>query len=141
MSARTTTVNREIAASPGRVWELLTDASSYSDWNESVVSISGPIEVGNTVELVSVVNPDRTFKLKVVEMDAPHRMVWADGMPLGLFKGVRTYDLAPSGTGTSFTMTEVFSGLMAGLIVKAIPDMTDSFNLFADGLKSAAEQT
>lgn len=141
MSTRITTVKREIAAPPRRVWELLTDASSYGDWNESVISISGPIEVGNTIELVSVVNPDRTFKLKVAQMDAPHRMVWADGMPLGLFKGVRTYDLSPNGTGTSFTMTEVFSGLMAGLIVKAIPDMTDSFNLFADGLKSAAEQT
>jgi hypothetical protein len=36
-------------------------------------------------------------------------------------------------------MTEAFRGPLAGLITKAIPDMTDSFRQFADGLKAAAE--
>jgi len=36
-------------------------------------------------------------------------------------------------------MAEVFSGPLAPLITKAIPDMTESFEIFADGLKSAAE--
>ena len=36
-------------------------------------------------------------------------------------------------------MTEVYTGPLAGLITKTIPDMTDSFDKFADGLKSAAE--
>ncbi len=104
------------------------------------MSIAGPIEVGGTVRLVSVVNPKRAFTLKVTEMDAPHRMVWADGMPLGLFRGVRTYTLAPSGAGhTEFAMEEVFSGPLAPLITKAIPDMTESFAQFADGLKRGSE--
>jgi hypothetical protein len=30
---------------------------------------------------------------------------------------------------------------LSGLITKTIPDMTDSFNQFADGLKAAAEAT
>ena len=38
-----------------------------------------------------------------------------------------------------FSMEEVYTGLMAPLITKSIPDMTDSFNQFADGLKAAAE--
>lgn len=36
-------------------------------------------------------------------------------------------------------MTEEFTGPFTGLITKAIPDMTESFNQFADGLKAAAE--
>lgn len=36
-------------------------------------------------------------------------------------------------------MTEKFSGPMAGLFTNAIPDMTESFEQFADGLKIAAE--
>ena len=36
-------------------------------------------------------------------------------------------------------MTEAFTGLLAGVFTKAIPDMTESFNLFADSLKAAAE--
>ena len=36
-------------------------------------------------------------------------------------------------------MTEVLFGPLSGLITKSIPDMTDSFNQFADGLKAASE--
>ncbi len=36
-------------------------------------------------------------------------------------------------------MDEVYSGPLAPLITKAIPDLTDSFAQFADGLKAAAE--
>lgn len=60
-------------------------------------------------------------------------------MPLGLFKGERTYRLDERDGGTEFSMTEQFGGLLSGLITRAIPDLTDSFNLFADSLKSAAE--
>jgi hypothetical protein len=38
-------------------------------------------------------------------------------------------------------MEEVFSGLLEPMITKSIPDMTESFELFADGLKQAAEST
>ena len=132
-------VSRKIAASPQAVWDLLSDTSTYADWNPAVVSISGTIEEGNTVSLVSIVNPKRTFNLKVTAVEAPHRMVWSDGMPLGLFKGERTYLVESDGAGSVFSMTEVYTGPLAGLITKTIPDMTDSFNKFADGLKTAAE--
>ncbi|MEL7208116.1 MAG: SRPBCC domain-containing protein, partial [Actinomycetota bacterium] len=81
----------------------------------------------------------RTFKLAVTEMSAPSRMVWSDGMPLGLFKGERTYRVEPNGSGSTFTMVEEYTGLMAPLITKSIPDMTESFAQFADGLKEGAE--
>jgi hypothetical protein len=67
-------------------------------------------------------------------------MVWSDGMPLGLFRGVRTFELLSQGEHvTEFTMEEVYSGLMAPLITRSIPDLTESFEKFADGLKEAAE--
>lgn len=132
-------VTRTIGASPDAVWALLTDATSYVDWNPAVVSIEGPIAAGATIKLVSIANPKRTFKLRVAVMEPPHLMVWSDGMPLGLFKGERTYRLHDRDGGTGFSMTEVFSGPLSGLISKSIPDLTDSFNQFADGLKAAAE--
>lgn len=140
MGARSYSVSRTINAPATAVWGLLSDAGSYADWNSAVVSISGPIEQGHTIDLVSVVNPKRTFTLKVTEMRPPNKMVWADGMPLGLFKGQRTYTIDEHSPGQSeFTMTEEFTGPLAGLITKAIPDLTDSFGTFADGLKTAAE--
>ena len=132
-------VERQIAAPPERVWVLLTDAGGYAAWNRSILRIEGDIREGGSVTLVSVVNPKREFTLKVSGVDAPRAMTWSDGMPLGLFTGERTFRLAPTDGGTVFAMTETYRGALAGLFTKAIPDMTDSFGLFADGLKAAAE--
>ena len=134
-------VHKTIAAPPEAIWALLTDAAGFPSWNPTVVSIEGQIEVGNRIKLVSTVNPKRAFKLTVEEMEKPNRMVWADGMPFGLFKGVRTYTLTPNADGTTeFEMAEVFSGMLEPLISKGIPDMTDSFEEFGESLKIAAEQ-
>jgi hypothetical protein len=76
----------------------------------------------------------------VTEFDEPERMVWEGGMPLGLFTGVRTFTLTSQANGsTEFSMVEVYSGLMEPLISKSIPDLTEPFEQFADGLKNAAE--
>jgi hypothetical protein len=129
-----------IAAPAQRVWELLVDAPAYTRWNASVVSVEGPIELGRTIKLVSAVNPGRTFILKVSAMDPAHRMVWAGGMPLGLFTGTRTFAIEPAGVGCRFSMSEVYTGPMSGLIFKSIPDLNDSFKQFAECLKTAAER-
>ena len=67
-------------------------------------------------------------------------MVLTGGMPLGLFKGVRTYSLTPlDGGNTRFTMHEQYSGLLSPLMTRMIPDMQASFEQFANGLKAKAE--
>lgn len=131
---------RTIDAPRETVWRLLTDADGYARWNEAVISLDGPIEHGGTIRLVSVVDPKRTFSLDVTRMDAPATMVWSDGMPLGLFTGERTYTLDERDDGgTTFTMVEEFTGPLAGLMARVIPDLTASFELFADSLAAAAE--
>jgi uncharacterized protein YndB with AHSA1/START domain len=140
MGARRYQVSRPIEAPAATVWALLTNADSYADWNKAVLSIAGAIRPGNTIELVSIADPKRTFKLTVKEMLEPSHMVWIAGMPLGLFTGRRTYTIADTAHSTSeFTMVEEFAGPLAALITKAIPDLSASFNLFADSLKEAAE--
>ena len=62
-------------------------------------------------------------------------------MPLGLFKGVRTFTLTPKGNGvTEFAMREDYSGLLAGLITKSIPDLQSAFHEFAECLTRKAEE-
>lgn len=131
-------VERRIDAPPERVWSLLTNAGTYRAWNKAGISIDGTIAPGNTISLLSIANPKRTFRRHVTEMAAP-KMVWSDGMPLGLFTGERTYLVQPREGVTHFEMTEEYTGLLAPMFTKAIPDLTESFNLFADGLKAAAE--
>jgi len=78
--------------------------------------------------------------VKVTDFEPGRRMVWSGGMPLGLFKGVRTYTLDPVGTATTrFTMREVYSGPLLGAIWRSIPDLGPSFTQFALGLKHEAE--
>ena len=94
------------------------------------------------MRLVATGDERRTFVLRVMELVPARRMVWASGMPLGLFRGTRTYALAPAAddTGTDFAMTEAYTGVLAGLIGRSIPDLNPSFEAFADGLKAAAER-
>lgn len=133
-------VTRSIEADPDTIWALLADTAKWKAWNPTIISIDGTIAEGQKVKLVSTVNPNRAFRLNVTKVDSPREMVWSDGMPLGLFKGERTYRLTPQSDGsTEFSMEEVYTGMMAPLITKSIPDMTESFGEFADGLKAAAE--
>jgi hypothetical protein len=67
-------------------------------------------------------------------------MTWKGGMPLGLFTGTRTFELAPEPSGvTRFTMEERFSGPLLPLIGRTLPDFGPSFEKFASGLKRRAE--
>ena len=61
-------------------------------------------------------------------------------MPLGLFKGVRTFSLVPQLNGTTkFSMREEYTGPLLPMIWRSIPDLAPSFKQFADGLKQRAE--
>jgi hypothetical protein len=132
-------VRRTIDADPQTVWGLLTDPAGYPSWNPAVLSLDGRIAAGERITLVSAVDPGRTFRLTVTRLDPPRSMVWAGGMPLGLFRGVRTFTLTPRDGGTDFAMAEVFAGPLAPLVTRFVPDMTEAFAQFGDGLKKAAE--
>jgi hypothetical protein len=130
-----------IKASPDRIWALLTDASRYAAWNTTIDRVEGRIAPGETIKVLVKVNPGRAFPVKVTEFKPGQRMVWSGGMPLGLFKGERTYTLSPAGNGeTSFKMREEYSGPMLGMIWKSIPDLGPAFQEFAQSLKREAEK-
>jgi hypothetical protein len=73
-------VSRLIDAPVDRIWGLLVDVAEQARWNKTLVSIEGQIVDGDTVTLVSTLNPKRTFSLKVSDMSAPDRMIWSDGI-------------------------------------------------------------
>lgn len=129
-----------IHASPKAVWALLTDAAQYPEWNPTVVRVEGDIALGKKIKVVATVSPERAFPVTVSELVPCERMVWQGGMPLGLFRGVRTFTLTPTaGGGTSFAMREVFSGPLLGLIKRSMPNLQPSFDEFARSLKLRAE--
>ncbi len=132
-------VERTIAANPDTVWKLLTDSSGYTSWDSGVERVEGEISPGSKIKVYSKVSPGRAFPVKVA-LAAPSRMTWTGGMPLGLFKGVRTFEVTSNSDGTTgFGMREEFTGPLLPMIWKTMPDLTASFEQFAEGLKEAAE--
>jgi hypothetical protein len=128
-----------IEATPDEVWAVLADGPGWADWDSGVISVDGELAPGSEIRLVSSVSPTRTFKLKVTAFEPGHRLELSSGMPLGLFTGVRGYDLEPVAGGTRFTMREEYSGPMARMITKSIPDLQPSFDQFVTGLKARVE--
>lgn len=132
--SRTTTIQQQINAEPEVVWSLLTNASAYAAWNSTIVSLHGTIAEGEKIKLVSTLDSNRTFKLKVKEFVPNERLVWGDGM------GQRTYTLSKNENGVLFTMTEKIGGFMFPLFANKIPSFDASFEAFTADLKSKAEE-
>lgn len=133
--SRTTSIRTEIQAEPAIIWSLLTNAEDYARWNSTIVSLTGDIAEGEKIQLVSTLDPKRTFKLKVKEMQAEKTLIWGDAM------GKRTYTLEPLANGrVVFSMTEKIGGPMFPLFAGMIPSFDESFEQFATDLKQEAEK-
>jgi hypothetical protein len=130
----------DIDADPQRIWAILIDGSSYADWDSGLVRLEGRVAPGEKLKLYPEINPDRGFPVKVTGFEPNRSMTWTGGMPLGLFKGVRTFTLTPADDGaTRFEMHERFGGPLLPLIGRTLPDFGPSFEQFARGLKARAE--
>ncbi len=130
-----------IEAPPEQVWPVLADITAWPGWNSGVAAVEGRVGLGEKLSITVESNPGRAFTVTVVTLSEPDRIAFRGGMPLGLFTGERTYTLQREGTATRFTMRERYTGPLAGMIFKSIPDLGPSFLQFADGLKHQAEST
>jgi hypothetical protein len=133
-------VEETIDARPDEVWAVLADVGSYADWENGVEKVEGRLALGEKLKVFSELNPGRGYPVKVSELTQGQGFSWTGGMPLGLFKGVRTYRLAPQAEQTRFTMREQFTGPLLPLIWRTLPDFQPSFQKFARGLKARAER-
>lgn len=128
-----------IAAPASKIWDLLTDTAAWPRWNSTIDKVEGSVALGKTVKVHAKASPGRPFPARVVEIVPEVRMVWRGGMPLGLFRGLRTFTLTPQYGRIRFDMREEFTGLLSPVMERSIPDLQPSFEEFARCLKSAAE--
>ena len=132
--SRETSVSTTIDADPAIVWALLTHASDFPRWNSTVTSMKGEIREGETIELKSILDEKRTFKLKIKEFVPEKRLVWGDN------QGNRVYTIDKgAGGGIFFTMSEKIGGPLFPLFAKYIPSFDESFERFVADLKKEAE--
>jgi uncharacterized protein YndB with AHSA1/START domain len=131
-----------IRAAPEAVWEILTDAPGYAGWNPEIVAIEGRMAPGARIRArVKVGNGAiRTVPLRVTAFEAPSRMEWTGGLPLGLFTGRRTFTVTPRDGAVEFQMLVQMSGLLAPLMVKAVGNRQAEIDGFSAALKARAER-
>ncbi len=133
-------VTTPLPCAPEDAFRVLTDAPGYSRWNSTVTSLEGPIAGGQRLAITVPAAPGRTFRPRVVQLDAPKTMVWRDGFA-PMFVGTRTFTLAPEGGGTRFTMVEEFRGAMLPMIKRSLPDFGPIFDQYAADLRLAVQRS
>jgi uncharacterized protein YndB with AHSA1/START domain len=141
--SRETSISIEIKAASSVIWALLTNAADYPRWNSTIISIDGNISAGEKINLRSAMDPKRTFKLKVKELDPENKLVWGGAM------GTRTYTLNKKDRVRDedgqekgiilFCMKEKIGGPLFPLFAKMIPSFDKSFEQFATDLKKESE--
>ena len=129
-----------INAPPADVWAVLTDPAGYPTWDPTCLKIEGTIALGETLRIFSKLNPRRPFKVRIATFRPPEEMVWTGGMPLGLFRGERTFIVrSEDGRTSHFFMREAFGGKALPIMSRTVPDLTDAFQAFARALKAQVE--
>ena len=131
-----------IRAAPETVWGVLTDAGGYAEWNPEIVAIEGRLAPNERiVARVKVGNGAiRAVPQRVAAFEAPSRMEWTGGLPLGLFTGRRLFTVAPVDGAVEFRMLVQMSGLLSSLMVKAVGDRQTEIDGFAQALKARVER-
>jgi len=130
-----------IDASPVTVWAILTDGGSYPQWNPEIVGIDGQMVLGSRITAHVRLGDGNVRRVpqRITAFEAPTRMQWTGGLPLGLFVGRRTFTITPVGNGAEFRMHLEMSGPLAGLIVKSVGDRQPEIDSFSTALKRRAE--
>ncbi len=126
-----------VAAPPDQVWETLVDISRWPSWDDALEQVAGDVEPGGRLT-IRVRDQSRPFTLRVTTWEPGQQLVLTGGMPLGLFRGTRTYRLEPQERDTCLTVDERYTGPLAGVIGRSIPDLQPSFDAFVAGVRDAA---
>jgi Polyketide cyclase / dehydrase and lipid transport len=124
------------------VWAILTDGGAYREWNPEIVAIDGRIAVGGwiTAHVRLGDGAVRAVTQRVTALEAPMRMEWVGGLPLGLFVGRRSFSVTSRATGVEFRLHLRMSGPLSPLILKSVGDRQPEIDSFSAALKRRAEQ-
>lgn len=133
------TAAETINATPEQLWQILTDADAYGDWDNGISNVEGNISEAAHIKIHPTGDPG-AHDITITEVSPARRMVWREGMPLGLFTEVRTFRLLSEVEGTTrFSLSEEVSGPLSMFRKKRINAVQGELDAFAAGLKEVAE--
>ncbi|MBE9167216.1 SRPBCC domain-containing protein [Pleurocapsales cyanobacterium LEGE 06147] len=135
----------EIEAPIERVWQILTDFTSFPDWNPFIRQIKG--ELQENKQLIVCIQPsggDRMrFQPTVIKVQPNSELRWRGHFLIpGLFDGEHIFVLEPLDKNrVRFSQREIFKGLLVLLLSKKLDTETKrGFEEMNLALKRRVEQ-
>ena len=135
----------EIAASPEKVWRILTDFARYPNWNPFIRKIEGKPSVGEKLEVF--IQPTRakglSFKPTILAAEKEKELRWLGRFLIsGLFDGEHFFKIERlDETKVKFIHGENFKGLLVGFLAKSLDtDTLRGFREMNETLKKRAER-
>jgi len=134
----------EIKASAERVWEILTDFSTYQEWNPFIRPVVGRATEGTRlkVQIWPVGGRPVAFSPRVVKVEKDRELRWLGRLWLpGLFDGQHIFTIhSLDQERVRFIQKEIFSGLLVPLMAKRLDQQTlPGFEKMNEALKERAE--
>jgi len=136
----------EIAATPAKVWSVLTDFPSYPSWNPFVRRISGQQAPG--ARLAVTIQPEggkaMSFKPTLLVFEPQRELRWKGQLLVpGVFDGEHYFQLTESSAGrVHLAQGELFSGLLVPLVSRGslLAGTSRGFAAMNQAVKALAER-
>jgi hypothetical protein len=139
---RTLDASADIAASPERVWQVISDLPAYARWNPFIMCAGGELAVGARLRVTIAAPGHRpvTFRPRILELEPGHSVTWLGRTLLpGLFDGHHTLSVTPTESGARFTTREEVTGILVPMLGGIMRDSQRGFELMAAAVKARAE--
>jgi len=138
----------DIAATPEKVWNILTDIEKWEEWSPIINKSSGSPSLGSKLSITMCGEDGKEGKAGpkyepvITILEEPKNFTWRAKMMAGfIMTNGKVFELEEIGTGTRLVHKETFSGLMVpmfwGHVEKNVPKMLDSMN---EALKTLIEK-
>jgi hypothetical protein len=108
-------VTTEVDASPDQVWQVLTDRTSYPEWNPFIVSSTGELKTGAKITNVlrDSSGSETTFTPELLAVEPGRELRWIGKVGFGgIFDGEHSFRIEPLPGGRSrLIQQETFRGV------------------------------
>ncbi|MBB5021947.1 SRPBCC domain-containing protein [Desulfurispira natronophila] len=135
----------DIQATPQQVWQVLTDFAGYAQWNPFMVSIDGKAKVGSRLQVRLQLDANRQMPIspKILELDAPYRLLWQGRFLLpGTFTARHIFEITPLDEGRcNLSQREEFIGLLVPFFRRSLGQTTkDGLEAMNQALATEVQQ-
>ena len=136
----------DIAATPERIWEQLTDFAGFHAWNPFIRRASGDLRLGSRLTItMQLGSSERTFRPTLIKVEPHRELRWLARMgPRGVVDVERVFQIEPLADGrTRFAQSETCTGLIEPILFiggKLERDILRGYDQFAHAIKDRVER-